>query len=228
MTHLESVALESVAQRDGTAQDSEVERPAVSAPEPWSFPEAQRSVLANGLGVVSYDIPGQYVISVRLAVPMPLEREPREREGIATIMARTSMRERRAYRRGVRRVVGAQGIALGASASESGLIVDVDVPKRNLTEALDLLSQAVREPAFPANEVSRHVKIRLAEIDQERAMPGHERQWSSSRPTSTPTSERHVRPPGPRRRSQRSRPRTWSPSIQPTSCLRRHAGRRRD
>jgi predicted Zn-dependent peptidase len=30
----------------------------------------------------------------------------------------------------------------------------------------------VREPAFFADEVSRHVKIRLAEIDQERAVPG--------------------------------------------------------
>src|SRR5665647_3853953 len=85
MTHLESVA-----QRDGAAAaDSSIERPEVDAPEPWSFPEAQRSVLANGLGVVSYDIPGQYVISVCLAVPMPLEVEPREREGVATIMART-------------------------------------------------------------------------------------------------------------------------------------------
>ena len=62
--------------------ESVVERPEVSAPEPWSFPEPQRAGLANGLGVVSYDIPGQYVISVRLAVPMPLEREPRELEGI--------------------------------------------------------------------------------------------------------------------------------------------------
>ena len=50
--------------------------------------------------------------------------------------------------------------------------MDLDVSKRHLSEALDLLSQAVREPAFPANEVSRHIKTRLAEIDQERAVPG--------------------------------------------------------
>jgi predicted Zn-dependent peptidase len=65
-----------------------------------------------------------------------------------------------------------KGIALGAGVNESGLIVDVDVSKRHLGAALDLLSQAVREAAFPANEVSRHVKTRLAEIDQERAVPG--------------------------------------------------------
>lgn len=170
MTHQESVA-----EQDGApAQDSMIERPDVIAPEPWSFPEAQRSELSNGLGVVTYDIPGQYVISVRLAVPMPLEREPREREGIATIMARTlDEGTARHTAEEFAELLERKGIALGASASESGLIVDVDVPKRNLTEALDLLSQAVREAAFPANEVSRHVKIRLAEIDQERAVPAH-------------------------------------------------------
>jgi zinc protease len=150
-----------------------LERPEVSPPEPWSFPDSQRSVLANGLGVVSYDIPGQYVISVCLAVPMPLEREPRELEGIATIMART-LDEGTALHTAEEfaELLERKGIALGAGVSEAGLVVDVDVSKRHLSEALDLLSQAVREPAFPVKEVSRHVKTRLAEIDQERAVPG--------------------------------------------------------
>jgi Predicted Zn-dependent peptidases len=156
-----------------TQPESVVERPEVSAPEPWAFPQAQRAELANGLGVVSYDIPGQYVISVRLAVPMPLDREPREREGIATIMARTlDEGTARHTAEEFAQLLERKGIALGAGVSESGLIVDVDVPKRNLGEALDLLSQAVREPVFPANEVSRHIKIRLAEIDHEHAVPG--------------------------------------------------------
>ena len=153
--------------------ESVVERPEVSAPEPWSFPEPQRAGLANGLGVVSYDIPGQYVISVRLAVPMPLEREPRELEGIATIMARTlDEGTARHTAEEFAELLERKGIALGAGVSESGLIVDIDVSKRYLSDALDLLSQAVREPVFPANEVSRHVKIRLAEIDHEHSQPG--------------------------------------------------------
>ena len=160
-------------QQGETQQQSELERPEVSPPEPWSFPEAQRSVLPNGLTVVSYDIPGQYVISVRLAVPMPLDREPRDREGIATIMARTlDEGTARHTAEEFAELLERKGIALGAGVSESGLVVDLDVSKRHLSEALDLLSQAVREPTFPANEVSRHVKTRLAEIDQERAVPG--------------------------------------------------------
>jgi len=158
---------------DSATQESLLERPEVSPPAPWSFPQAQRSELPNGLAVVSYDIPGQYVISVRLAVPMPLDLEPRELEGIATIMARTlDEGTARHTAEEFAELMERKGIALGAGVSESGLIVDLDVSKRHLSEALDLLSQAVREPAFPANEVSRHVKTRLAEIDQERAVPG--------------------------------------------------------
>ena len=156
-----------------TQQAHAIERPAVSAPEPWSFPLAQQAALANGLGVVSYDIPGQYVISVRLAVPMPLEREPRDLEGIATIMARTlDEGTARHTAEEFAELMERKGIALGAGVSEPGLSVDLDVSKRHLSEALDLLSQAVREPAFPAKEVTRHIKTRLAEIDQERAVPG--------------------------------------------------------
>jgi predicted Zn-dependent peptidase len=150
-----------------------LERPEVKSPEPWSFPQAQRSELANGLNVVSYDVPGQYVISVALAVPMLLDREPREREGIATIMARTlDEGTARHTAEEFAELLERKGIALGAGVGDGGLVVDLDVSKRHLSVALDLLSQAVREPAFPANEVSRHVKTRLAEIDQERAVPG--------------------------------------------------------
>ena len=165
---------ESMAQRETlTRQKGVIERPAVSPPEPWSFPQAQRAALANGLGVVSYDIPGQYVISVRLAVPMPLDREPRDREGIGTIMARTlDEGTARHTAEEFAELLERKGIALGAGVSDSGLSVDLDVSKRHLSEALDLLSQAVREPVFPAKEVSRHVRTRLAEIDQERALPG--------------------------------------------------------
>jgi len=155
-----------------TSQDAVLERPEVSPPEPWSFPDAQRSELASGLSVVSYDIPGQYVISVCVAVPMPLEREPRDREGLATIMART-LDEGTALHTAdeFAELLERKGIALGAGVNDAGLVVNLDVSKRHLSEALDLLSQALREPAFPADEVSRHVKARLAEIDQERAVP---------------------------------------------------------
>jgi len=148
-----------------------VPRPAVAPAEPYTFPTPQRRTLGNGLQVVVYDVPGQYVHSVRLSVPLSLSREPREVEGVASIMART-LDEGTAEHGSAEfaRLLERRGVALGAGASDAGLSVDVDVAKRHLDYALDLLRQALTEPAFPAHEVERHVKQRLAEIEQERSV----------------------------------------------------------
>jgi len=149
----------------------DVPRPDVVPPEPYTFPEAARRTLPNGLEVVAYDVPGQYVHSVRLSVPLPLSREPKDKEGLATIMART-LDEGTARHSSSQfaQLLERKGVALGAGVAEAGLSVDVDVAKGNLAYALDLLRQCLTEPAFPAAEVARHVKQRLAEIEQERSV----------------------------------------------------------
>jgi zinc protease len=151
-----------------------VERPAVVPPQPWAFPEPQRHELSNGIRVLGYDVPGQYVVSVRTAVPLSLSSEPRHLEGIAAMMSRlldegTARHSAEEFAELLER----SGIALGAGVSDSGLSVDLDVPKRRLPEALDLLRQALAEPVFPDAEVRRHLRTRLAEIEQERAMAPH-------------------------------------------------------
>jgi predicted Zn-dependent peptidase len=65
------------------------------------------------------------------------------------------------------------GMVLGASVTDGALSVDVDVPQRFLSTALDLLRQAVAEPVFPEAEVRRILRSRLAEIEQERASAPH-------------------------------------------------------
>jgi zinc protease len=148
-----------------------VERPSVLPPEPWVFPEPARRTLANGVGLLVYDIPGQYVVSVRTAVPFPLSVEPRGVEGVATLMSRlldegTAEHSPEEFAELLER----KGIAFGASVSDNGLGVAFDVPKGRLGEALDLLRQSLAEPVFPQSEVERHLKTRLAEIEQERAL----------------------------------------------------------
>ncbi len=148
-------------------------RPAVGPPEPWSFPPRETTRLANGLTVMTYDVPGQYVLSLRLAVPAPLAAEPRAVEGVGGIMART-LDEGTASRTAeeMAEQLERHGIALGAGMAERGLVVDADVAPGHLGQALRLLTECVSEPAFPEDEVSRHVATRLAEIDQEHAVAG--------------------------------------------------------
>ena len=68
---------------------SAVARPVVAPPQPWDFPQASTHDLPNGLRLLTYDVPGQYVLSLRLGLPISLRDEPRDREGVATIMARS-------------------------------------------------------------------------------------------------------------------------------------------
>jgi predicted Zn-dependent peptidase len=149
-----------------------VSRPVVAPPEPWDFPLGRTHDLPNGLRLLTYDVPGQYVLSLRLGLPISLRDEPRDREGVATIMAR-SLDEgtQRWSAEEFARLLERKGVSFGAGIADAGLSLDLDVVKGNLEPALDLLRQILTEPAFPDAEVARQVRTRLAEIDQERAVP---------------------------------------------------------
>jgi predicted Zn-dependent peptidase len=156
---------------DQPIEDDTPPRPEVQPPGAWHFATPERHELSNGIELLTYDIPGQYVISVRTALPFPLSVEPRGVEGVASIMSRlldegTAEHSPEEFAELLER----KGIALGASVTDGGLGVDLDVPKRRLEEALDLLRQALAEPVFPEPEVDRHRKTRLAQIEQERAL----------------------------------------------------------
>ncbi len=149
-------------------------RPEVLAPRPYAVPAPTRRMLDSGLAVLAYDLPGQYVVSLRLAIPMPLRLEPRDKEGVATILAR-SLDEgtTRHTSSEFARLLERRGVALSAGVGDSGLTVEIDVAKRHLGYALDLLRQCLTEPAFPEVDVARHVATRLAEIEQERSVAAH-------------------------------------------------------
>lgn len=151
-----------------------VARPPVAPPEPWSFPTATTHELPNGLRLLTYDVPGQYVVSVRLGLPVPLDSEPPDKEGVGTIMSRT-LDEGTAWHSAEEfaRLLERKGVNFGAGVSDGGLSLDLDVVKGNLEVALALLRQIITEPAFPEAEVARHVRTRLAEIDQERSVAAH-------------------------------------------------------
>ncbi|WP_353953024.1 pitrilysin family protein [Knoellia sp. S7-12] len=151
-----------------------VPRPEVAPPEAWAFPLPDESVTDNGIRLLSYAVPGQYVISLRLVVPLSLADEPADREGVAAMTARlldegTSRHSSDEFAELMERT----GMVLGASVTDGALTVDVDVPQRFLSVALDLLRQALAEPIFPEAEVRRILRSRLAEIEQERASAPH-------------------------------------------------------
>ncbi|MCH8628256.1 insulinase family protein [Arsenicicoccus piscis] len=147
-------------------------RPPVTPPADWTMPTATRWTLDNGLTVLAYDVPGQYVLSVRLAVPALPSQEPQEREGVLGILAHTfdeGTEEHSAE--DFADLLERSGAALGSSSSEHGVIFDLDLPRTRWDEGMTLFGECLRHPAFPDDEVARAVRRRLADIEQEKVDP---------------------------------------------------------
>jgi zinc protease len=148
--------------------------PAVASPRPWTFPVATSTATRAGTPVHVFDRPGQYVATVRVTIAMPLVAEPRELEGVATIMSRTldegtELRSANEFAAALER----HGAAYGVDVSSDALHVEISVPVSHLAPAVKLLAEAVTKPAFNQADVGRHVTIRLGEINQERANAGY-------------------------------------------------------
>ncbi len=151
-----------------------IPRPPVAPPELWSFPLPAEHHTGNGIRVLAYHVPGQYVVSVRVVIPVSLATEPRHLEGITAMTGRLlDEGTPRHTSEEFAELLERHGIALGSGVADGGLSVDLDVPKRFLGTALDLVRQSVAEPVFPEAEVRRMVRSRLAEIEQERASATH-------------------------------------------------------
>lgn len=147
-------------------------RPEVAPPPRWDFPQP-REQTHDGLRTAIFHAPGQYVASVRVVLPAPLSSEPRDVEGVGTILTRVldeGTQSRSAEE--MAEVLERGGISVSASVGERGLIIALDVPVHRLAPALALLRELLLEPALGQIEVDRQVRSRLVDIAQERANPG--------------------------------------------------------
>jgi zinc protease len=148
--------------------------PAVSAPRPWTFPVVVSTQTRAGTPVHVFDRPGQYVATLRVTIVIPLHLEPRDREGVVTMMARTldegtELRSANDFAAALER----HGAAYGVDVTTDAVHVEISVPVSHLAEAVALLAEAITRPAFTPEDVGRHVTIRLGEIAQERANAGY-------------------------------------------------------
>jgi zinc protease len=145
-------------------------QPGIAPPPVWQFPTPQRARLSNGVDVLVFDRPGQHVISVHLILDCPLSAEDRALEGVATICARTLDEGTRTHGgEEFAELLETEGAGFGIDVNLSGLQAMLDVPASRLDAAFALFAEAVQEPALSADDVQRHVQLRLAEIEQAQA-----------------------------------------------------------
>ena len=146
--------------------------PAVEQPRAWAYPQSAQLDLAGAGGVRVFDLPGQKVVSVEVAVPMPWAAEPREIEGVGVIVAAT-LEEGTGSKDAdqVARAFERLGVDFSVVSTEFGLLVGLEATPDRLAEGLRLLAEVLAEPAFPEATVAREVRGRLFDIAQELNSP---------------------------------------------------------
>lgn len=148
------------------------ERPTPGSPRPYHFPPFQRERLANGLNVITVDLPGRELISASLVLPMGASEERPEEAGL-TVLAARALSEGTARHDAIGLVEAAErlGASIHAEAGWDAWTVSLEVPVERFGAALDLAAEVVAEPTFPAQEVERLRDERLNDILQARADP---------------------------------------------------------
>ncbi|HSS67419.1 MAG TPA: pitrilysin family protein [Nocardioidaceae bacterium] len=148
--------------------------PSVAVADGWRFPSAVEDVLPNGLRMLAYHCPGQYVVSTSLLFDVPLTVEARELEGVAALTGRTLTQG--AAGRSAEDFADALAVCgadLVAGVTPDAFAVRLSAPATRLDPALGLLCDAVQSATFDTNEFEHEKSLRLQEIEQARAYPQH-------------------------------------------------------
>lgn len=147
-------------------------QPQPGTPSPWAFPAPERAALGNGITVLHCHRPGQQLVAVDVLLDAPLAAEPDGLDGVAGILARalnegTDTLTAEEFAAELERA----GATLDAHADHPCIRVSLEVPASRLQRGLGLLSDALRAPALPEDEIERLVANRLDEIVHEQANP---------------------------------------------------------
>jgi zinc protease len=148
------------------------QRPTHGEPRPYRFPAFERTTLANGLDLITVDLPGRALITASLVLPSGAADEPDELGGITSLMAR-ALTEGTAHRDAIQLTEASErlGASLHAEAGWDGLSISVEVPAERLSAALELAAEVAIEPSFPAAEVDRMRDERMNDLLQAKADP---------------------------------------------------------
>jgi len=148
--------------------------PTVAPAAGWTFPTYVERRLDNGMRVLRYDCPGQYVVASTVLFELPLTSEPRDLEGVAGLVGRCLTQG--AAGRTAEEFADALalcGADLDATAFPDGFALRLAAPMINLERGLRLMADAIRAPEFYVDEFDHEKQLRLEEIEQAAAYPQH-------------------------------------------------------
>ena len=136
-------------------------------------PLAHREVLPNGIVLLVAERPAVPIVAVRVLVRAGAVFDPPDRPGLAHLTGALVTRGT-AKRTGpeLDTAIEFVGGGLEAGAGRDSLTVSLHVLRKDLALGLDLLSEVVRTPAFPQDELTRKVAEIQAAIKRSDEDPG--------------------------------------------------------
>ena len=147
-------------------------RPAPGIPRPYHFPGFARTVLPNGLTVLVSHLPGRPLLTAQLLLEGGAGVEPPASAGV-TVLTAEALTEGTARHDAIGLIEASERLGAGIQAGSGWETTagTVDVPRRNLAAALDLLAEVMLRPTFPDSEVTRLRQERVNDLLQARADP---------------------------------------------------------
>jgi zinc protease len=137
-----------------------------------AFPRIERQRLDNGLTILVAPHGDLPVITAELIIDEGAAGDPARKAGLSYLVANaleTGTRSRNADQ--IAWELERLGIELEADATWDATMVRITMPRQHLEPALELFSEIVRHPAFPASEIERLRDEQLATILQRRKEP---------------------------------------------------------
>lgn len=175
-------------------------RPDVDPASPWSFPQVDRRLLANGLDVVTVPLPGQEILVAALSLDLPLALEPRELEGVSSVLVRTADEGTTAHPAAAfAEQLEAIAASYDGTSRISRTLLSVDAPRRHVDRALELFVELLTGTALADADVSRQIdtsRAQLAHVAQNgpslAALAAGRALWAEGGRSTRPTAGTHT------------------------------------
>lgn len=142
--------------------------PPLGGDKPFNAPEVKTAKLENGMEIYVVERTDLPKVAVALATRAGGVQDPDGKEGLADLTVQTIKRgtkTRQALE--IEDALGDLGTGVGGFSGKESSRMSMEVLKRNLSPALTIFADVVRNPAFPAAEVDREKKKRLDALSQE-------------------------------------------------------------
>lgn len=147
-------------------------RPGPGAPRPYRFPHFETRILSNGLRLMVAPMPAYPVVTTLAVVEAGATRDPRDFEGLAQLVTRglsEGTRDMNALELTTR--LEMLGTTLDTGADWDSAIVQLTALRSRVEDALAVLAEVLRYPAFPEHELERLRAERRADLAQLRTEP---------------------------------------------------------